>query len=149
MGFLVWLKMKYNKKMRFKISTKGFNDVIDITDRVSEIVRKSKIKDGLCLISCPGSTAGLTTIEADPNLLEDFKEFLEKLVPSNRPYRHDETWGDKNAPSHIRSALIKPFLTVPIEDGKLVLGTWQQITFLDFDNRPRDREIFVKIMKSL
>ena len=135
--------------MRFKISTKGFNDVIDITDRVSEIVRKSKIKDGLCLISCPGSTAGLTTIEADPNLLEDFKEFLEKLVPSNRPYRHDETWGDKNAPSHIRSALIKPFLTVPIEDGKLVLGTWQQITFLDFDNRPRDREIFVKIMKSL
>jgi len=143
------MKMKYNKKMRFKISTKGFNDVIDITDRVSEIVRKSKIKDGLCLISCPGSTAGLTTIEADPNLLEDFKEFLEKLVPSNRPYRHDETWGDKNAPSHIRSALIKPFLTVPIEDGKLVLGTWQQITFLDFDNRPRDREIFVKVMKSL
>ena len=140
--------MKYNKKMRFKISTKGFNDVIDITDRVSEIVRKSKIKDGLCLISCPGSTAGLTTIEADPNLLEDFKEFLEKLVPSNRPYRHDETWGDKNAPSHIRSALIKPFLTVPIEDGKLVLGTWQQITFLDFDNRARDREIFVKIISS-
>jgi len=141
--------MKYNKKMRFKISTKGFNDVIDITDRVSEIVRKSKIKDGLCLISCPGSTAGLTTIEADPNLLEDFKEFLEKIIPSDRAYRHDRTWGDKNAPSHIRSALIKPFLTVPIEDGKLVLGTWQQITFLDFDNRPRDREIFVKIMKSL
>jgi len=141
--------MKYNKKMRFKISTKGFNDVIDITDRVSEIVRKSKIKDGLCLISCPGSTAGLTTIEADPNLLEDFKEFLEKIIPSDRAYRHDRTWGDKNAPSHIRSALIKPFLTVPIEDGKLVLGTWQQITFLDFDNRPRDREIFVKVMKSL
>jgi len=135
--------------MKFSIKTRGFNDVIDITDRISEIVEKSKIKDGLCLISCPGSTAGLTTIEYDPNLLEDFKEFLEKLVPSNRPYRHDETWGDKNAPSHIRSALIKPFLTVPIEDGKLVLGTWQQITFLDFDNRPRDREIFVKIMKSL
>ena len=135
--------------MRFKISTKGFNDVIDITDRVSEIVRKSKIKDGICLISCPGSTAGLTTIEYDPNLLEDFKEFLEKIIPSDRNYRHDRTWGDKNAPSHIRSALIKPFLTVPIEDGKLVLGTWQQITFLDFDNRPRDREIFVKIMKSL
>ena len=134
--------------MKFSIKTRGFNDVIDITDRISEIVEKSKIKDGLCLISCPGSTAGLTTIEADPNLLEDFKEFLEKLVPSNRPYRHDETWGDKNAPSHIRSALIKPFLTVPIEDGKLVLGTWQQITFLDFDNRARDREIFVKIISS-
>jgi len=135
--------------MKFSIKTRGFNDVIDITDRISEIVEKSKIKDGLCLISCPGSTAGLTTIEYDPNLLEDFKEFLEKIIPSDRDYRHDRTWGDKNAPSHIRSALIKPFLTVPIEDGKLVLGTWQQITFLDFDNRPRDREIFVKIMKSL
>jgi len=140
--------MKYNKKMRFKISTKGFNDVIDITDRVSEIVRKSKIKDGICLISCPGSTAGLTTIEYDPNLLEDFKEFLEKLVPSNRPYRHDETWGDKNAPSHIRSALIKPFLTIPIEDGKLVLGQWQNIVLVDFNNRPREREIVIKIIKS-
>ena len=134
--------------MRFKISTKGFNDVIDITDRVSEIVRKSKIKDGICLISCPGSTAGLTTIEYDPNLLEDFKEFLEKLVPSNRPYRHDETWGDKNAPSHIRSALIKPFLTIPIEDGKLVLGQWQNIVLVDFNNRPREREIVIKIIKS-
>ena len=135
--------------MKFSIQTRGFNDIVDITDKVSEILEKSKVKDGFCLISSPGSTVGITTIEYDPNLLEDFKEFLEKLVPSNRPYRHDETWGDKNAPSHIRSALIKPFLTVPIEDGKLVLGTWQQITFLDFDNRPRDREIFVKIMKSL
>ena len=134
--------------MKFSIKTRGFNDVIDITDRISEIVEKSKIKDGLCLISCPGSTAGLTTIEYDPNLLEDFKEFLEKLVPSNRPYRHDETWGDKNAPSHIRSALIKPFLTIPIEDGKLVLGQWQNIVLVDFNNRPREREIVIKIIKS-
>ena len=134
--------------MRFSIRTKGFNDIVDITEKVSEIVRKSKIKDGICLISCPGSTAGLTTIEYDPNLLEDFKEFLEKLVPSNRPYRHDETWGDKNAPSHIRSALIKPFLTIPIEDGKLVLGQWQNIVLVDFNNRPREREIVIKIIKS-
>lgn len=132
--------------MRFSVSTRGFNDIIDITERVSEIVGKSKVKDGFCLISCPGSTAGLTTIEAEPSLIEDFKEFLEKLVPSGRSYRHDETWGDKNAPSHIRSALIKPFLTVPVEDGKLVLGTWQQIVFVDFDNRPREREIMVKII---
>jgi len=135
--------------MRFSIRTKGFNDIVDITDQVSEMVAKSKIKDGICLISCPGSTCGITTIEYDPNLLEDFKEFLEKVAPSNRSYRHDETWGDKNAYSHIRSALIKPFLTVPIENGKLVLGTWQQLVLIDFDNRPRDREIFVKIMKSL
>ena len=130
--------------MRFKIKTRGFNDVIDITDRVSEIVGKSKIEDGICLISCPGSTVGLTTIEAEPNLVEDFKEFLEKIVPSNRSYRHDETWGDKNAPSHIRSALIKPFLAVPIESGKLILGTWQQVVLIDFDNRSREREIIVK-----
>jgi len=134
--------------MRFSISTKGFNDVIDITDKVSEIVAKSKVKDGICLISCPGATVGITTIEYDPNLLEDFKEFLEKIAPSNRPYHHDETWGDKNAYSHIRSALIRPFLTVPIENGKLVFGTWQQIVFLDFDNRPREREIIVKVIPS-
>lgn len=132
--------------MRFTVATKGFNDVIDITDKVSEIVGKSKIKEGLCLISCPGSTCGITTIEAEPNLIGDFKEFLEKIVPSNRSYRHDQTWGDKNAPSHIRSALIKPFLTVPVEDGKLVLGAWQNIIFLDFDNRSRNREIIVKII---
>jgi len=133
--------------MRFKITTRGFNDVIDITDKVSEAVRKSKVKEGICLISCPGSTCGLTTIEADPNLLEDFKEFLEKIAPSNRSYHHDQTWGDRNAPSHIRSALIKPFLTVPIENGKLVLGQWQQVTLIDFDNRPRERTIIIKILK--
>ena len=132
--------------MRFSIKTRGFNDVIDITDRVSEIVEKSEIKEGICLISCLGSTAGLTTIEAEPNLISDFKEFLEKIVPSNKPYRHDETWGDKNAPAHIRSALIKPFLVVPVENGNLVLGQWQQITFIDFDNRSREREIIVKVI---
>jgi len=129
------------------ITTRGFNDVVDITDKVSEIVEKSKVKEGICLISCPGSTVGLTTIEAEPNLIEDFKEFLEKIAPSNRSYRHDQTWGDRNAPSHLRSALIKPFLTVPIENGELVLGTWQQIVLVDFDMRPREREILVKIIK--
>jgi secondary thiamine-phosphate synthase enzyme len=132
--------------MRFVLKTKGFNDIIDITEQVLGIVKKSKVNDGICLISCPGATVGITTIEADPNLLEDFKEFLEKIVPSDRTYRHDETWGDKNAPSHIRSALIKPFLTVPIGEGKLILGQWQNIALLDFDTRPRNREIIVKII---
>jgi len=133
--------------VKFNISTKGFNDIINITEKVSEIVKNSKVKGGICLVSCPGSTVGITTIENDPNLLEDFKEFLEKLVPSNRPYCHDKTWGEKNAPSHIKSALIKPFLTIPIENGRLILGTWQQITLVDFDNRPREREIIVKIFE--
>lgn len=135
--------------MRFKINTKGSNDIVDITDEVAQAVEKSEIKDGICLISCPGSTAGLTTIEYEPNLIEDFKEFLEKLVPSDQKYRHDQTWGENNGFSHIRSALIKPFLTVPIEDGKLVLGTWQQIVLVDFDSRPREREVRVKIIKTV
>jgi secondary thiamine-phosphate synthase enzyme len=134
--------------MKFQVSTRGNNDVIDITDKTVEVVKKSKTDDGICLISCPGSTTGLTTIENDPNLLEDFKEFLEKIIPSDRSYRHDETWGDNNAFSHIKSALIKPFLAVPIENGKLVLGTWQQIVLIDFDNRPRTREIIIKIVVS-
>jgi len=133
--------------MKFNISTKGFTDIIDITDRVSEIVKNSKIKEGICLISSPGSTCGITTIEYEPEILKDFKEFLEKIVPSDREYRHDKVWGEKNGFSHIRSALIKPFLTVPIEDGKLVLGQWQNLAFLDFDNRPREREILIKIIK--
>ena len=132
--------------MRLKISTKGFNDIIDITSEVLRIVKESKVKDGICLISSPGSTCGITTIEYEQELLKDFKEFLEKIVPSNKEYHHDKVWGERNGFSHIRSALIKPFLTVPIEDGKLVLGRWQNLVFLDFDNRPREREIIVKII---
>ncbi len=128
---------------KFSISTKGKNDVIDINSQVAEEVKKSKIKEGICLISCAGSTCGITTIEYEPNLIEDFKEFLEKLAPLDKDYKHDKTWGEKNGQSHLLSALIKPFLSVPIENGKLVLGQWQQIVFCDFDSRPRQREINV------
>jgi len=134
--------------MKFSIRTKGFNDIIDITDKVSEVVRKSKIEDGICLISCPGSTIGLTTIENDPNLLEDFREFLEKLVPSNKSYHHDKTWGDNNGSAHLKSSIIKPFLVVPIERNELILGQWQQVILIDFDNRPREREILIKIISA-
>ena len=132
--------------MKFSVKTKGNNDIIDITDRVSQVVEKSRIREGLCIIFCAGSTIGITTIENEPGLLQDFKEFLEKLVPSNKNYRHNKAWGEENAQSHMRSALIKPFLTVLIENGKLLLGTWQQIVLVDFDTRPRDREVIVKIM---
>jgi len=134
--------------MRFSIKTKGFTDIIDITDRVSEILEKSKVKDGICLISCPGSTCGLTTIEYESGSIEDLKRILEGIVPMSDNYEHCKKWGDCNGFSHIRSALLKPFLTVPIENKKLILGTWQQIVFLDFDNRPREREIVVKVIKS-
>ena len=132
--------------MRFKISTKGFCDIIDITSIVEEEVRKTEIKDGICVVSSPGSTIGITTIENEPRLLKDFKELMEKLIPSNKKYHHDDAWGEANGFSHLRSSLIKPFLTVPIENGKLLLGTWQQIVFIDFDSRPREREIIVKVI---
>lgn len=133
--------------MKFDISTKGFTDIIDITDKVLEMVKKSKVKDGICLISSSGSTCGITTIEYEEGLIKDLKRALEIVAPMNKDYEHCKKWGDCNGYAHIRSALIKPFLAVPVEDGKLALGTWQQIVFLDFDNRPREREIMVKIIK--
>lgn len=132
--------------MKFSIFTKGFTDIIDITDKVSKIVRDSKVKEGICLISSPGSTAGITTIEYEEGLIEDLKRILEKIAPMSEDYEHCKKWGDCNGYAHIRSALLKPFLAVPVEDGKLILGTWQQIVYLDFDNRPREREIIVKIV---
>lgn len=132
--------------MTFAIKTKGFNDIIDITSQVSGAVKTSKIKDGICLVSCPGSTCGITTIEYEDGLVEDLKRALERVAPMNEGYEHCKKWGDCNGYAHVRSALIKPFLAVPVENGKLVLGTWQQITFLDFDNRPREREVMVKVI---
>jgi len=134
--------------MKFTLSTKGFTDVVDITDKVSKIVKDSKVKEGICLISSPGSTAGITTIEYEEGVIEDLKRILEKIAPMSEDYKHCKKWGDCNGYAHIRSALIKPFLAVPIENGKLVLGQWQQIVYLDFDNRPRNREILVKVVSS-
>ncbi|UZE93426.1 MAG: secondary thiamine-phosphate synthase enzyme YjbQ [Candidatus Nealsonbacteria bacterium] len=132
--------------MRFSISTKGFTDIIDITSKVSEFVKKSGVKEGICLISCPGSTCGITTIEYESGLIEDLKRVLEKIAPMSKDYEHCKKWGDCNGYAHIRSALMKPFLAVSIEEGKLVLGTWQNLVFIDFDNRPRERKVIIKII---
>ena len=129
-----------------KTQTKGFCDIIDITDQVQDIVNKSEIKQGICLIFVPGSTAGITTIEANANLEEDLKEILEVVAPQNKKYHHDEKWNDGNGFSHVRATLIGPSLSVPILDGQLTLGTWQQIVLCDFDNRSRDREIVVEVI---
>ena len=134
--------------MRFTIKTKGFNDIIDITEKVQREVEKSKTKDGICLVSSPGSTCGITTIEYESGLIEDLKRILERMAPMNKDYEHCKKWGDCNGYAHVRSALIKPFLAVPVENGKLVLGTWQQIVLIDFDNRPRQREVSAKIAVS-
>lgn len=132
--------------MRFSLKTKGFNDIIDITDEISGAVEKAGKEEGICLISCAGSTCGITTIEYEKGVIEDLKRALEKIAPMNKDYEHCKKWGDCNGYAHVRSALIQPFLAVPVEDGKLALGTWQQIVFIDFDNRPREREIMVKIV---
>jgi secondary thiamine-phosphate synthase enzyme len=135
-------------KNKFNISTKGFTDIIDITPQVSEIVAGSGIKKGICLVSSPGSTCGITTIEYEEGAIKDLKRVLELIAPMNENYEHCKRWNDCNGYAHIRSALLNPFLVLPVEKGSLVLGTWQQIVFLDFDNRPREREIAVKLIKS-
>ena len=128
------------------IDTKGFCDIIDITPHVSFIIKEQSIADGLITLFCPGSTASITTIEYESGVLQDLKNALEKIAPSNIPYQHDQRWGDGNGFSHVRAALMKPSMTIPLISGKMTLGTWQQIVFIDFDNRARHREIIVQII---
>ena len=130
----------------FSQKTSGFCDIIDITAKVREHIEKEKIKQGTVTVFVSGSTAALTTIEFESGLVQDLKEFVEKLIPSDRRYHHDDRWGDDNGFSHLRAALFGPSLAIPIENGRPVLGTWQQIVLLDFDNRPRTREIMVQLM---
>ena len=128
------------------IETKGFCDIINITPQISSILKQSQIADGLVTIFCPGSTGSITTIEYESGVLEDLQDALDRIAPSNIHYKHDQRWGDGNGFSHVRAALMKPSLSVPLVSGKLTLGTWQQIVFIDFDNRSRHREIVVQVI---
>ena len=127
-------------------STKGFSDMIDLTDHVGKVLKRSKIENGLVTVFCPGSTGAVTTIEYESGVLKDLQKALEKIVPSDIPYEHDKRWGDGNGFSHVRASLMKPGLTIPLIKGKLTLGTWQQIVLIDFDNRRRERNILVHVM---
>ncbi len=128
------------------IHTNGYSDIKNITDYVQDIVRKSKIKNGLVNVFAAGSTASITTIEYEPALVADMQDQLEKFAPSAMHSRHSQTWGDDNGFSHIRATFMGPGLTVPISEGSVVLGTWQQVVAIDHDNRPRERKIFVQVM---
>jgi secondary thiamine-phosphate synthase enzyme len=128
------------------LHTKGFSDIINITDQVRAILERSGIEEGLVTVFCPGSTGAITTIEYESGVLGDLKKAIEILAPANVPYEHDRRWGDGNGFSHVRAALMKPSLTIPLVRGGLTLGTWQQIVFIDFDNRDRDRNIIVHVM---
>ncbi len=130
----------------FQVKTKGFCDAVDITDKVQTSIDKSGINDGIALVFIAGSTAGITTIEYESGAISDLKRTIEELVPQNREYRHNLRWGDGNGFSHIRSAIIQTDLSVPFADRKLLLGTWQQIVLLDFDNRPRNRKVVVQVI---
>jgi len=128
------------------LSTKGFSDVIDISHRVAGIVASSGIKNGLVTVFCTGSTGTITTIEFESGVIFDLQNAIEKIAPSNIYYEHDKRWGDGNGFSHVRAALMKPSLSIPLVKGSLSLGTWQQIVFIDFDNRGKNRNIVVQIM---
>ena len=129
-----------------KVSSGAETQIIDITGEVQKVVSGSGIGEGVATIFVSGSTASVSTIEFEPNLVRDMKAALERLVPSDIKYKHTETWGDDNGKSHVRATLMGPSLSVPFRDGKLLLGTWQQIVCLDFDVPARSREIVVTLV---
>lgn len=133
------------KTSSFLLNTNGFNEILDITHQVQSLLNDSGLAEGSALVFVPGSTAGISTIEYEPGLLRDYPEFFEKLAPSNKRYFHDETWHDGNGYAHLRAALQGASFTVPFESRKLILGTWQQIILIDFDNRPRKRKVIVQL----
>ena len=133
-------------KRTVAINTKPGMDIVDITDDVRKAVDESGAKSGIVNVFVAGSTASISTMEYEPNLVEDIREAMEKIAPEKKGYRHHETWGDHNGHSHVRSALMGPNITVPFENGKLLLGTWQQIVLLDFDVPARERKITITVM---
>ncbi len=129
-----------------EIDTKGHTDIVDITHQVYQILEKSGLKEGQITVFISGSTAGVTTVEYEPGLLKDIPEALEKVAPTKIRYHHDATWGDGNGSAHVRASLVGASFTVPFINGRMLLGTWQQIVVLDFDNRSRRRNIVVQLI---
>ena len=130
----------------FKLKTKADGGMADVTQHVAGIVAASGIKDGIAVVFCPGSTGAVSTVEFEPGLQKDIPSALERIAPSDIPYEHHKTWGCDNGRSHVRATLIGPSLTVPVKDKQMVLGTWQQIVFIELDTRSRDRELFVQVI---
>ena len=128
------------------LKTGGHGDIIDVTPQVEERLAQSRLKDGIIILFVAGSTAGITTIEFEPNLAADFKELWQRIAPEGVPYHHDNTWGDANGYAHVRASLLGASLVIPFSGGRLSLGTWQQVVLVDFDNRPRSRQVVVQMM---
>ena len=129
-----------------ELRTEGFNAMYDVTGDVADILRESALRTGIVTVFVPGATGGITTVEFEPGLKKDIPEAFERIAPSNKEYHHDMTWHDGNGFSHVRASLLGPSLVIPFAEGKMTLGTWQQVVFIDFDNRPRSRKLVVQIM---
>ena len=125
--------------------TTAGTDILDITDAVQAAVRESGVQEGFAVVFVPGSTAAVTTIEYESGVVDDLRRAIERMAPSGIPYAHDARWGDGNGYAHVRAALLGPSLYVPVTEGRLALGTWQQIVLCDFDNRPRRRRVIVQV----
>ena len=131
---------------QIKISSKSENDVIDITKQVAEAISESGISNGIITIFVSGSTGAITTIEYEPGLVKDFPDLLSRIAPDDINYEHEEMWHDGNGRSHVKASLVGPSLTIPFQDGQLLLGTWQQIIFLELDTRARTRTLVLQII---
>lgn len=134
------------KNFKIRVKTKGFCDIHDLTPEAQRKIAESGVENGQATFFVAGSTAGLTTVEYEPGLVKDLEELFERLIPQGKYYHHEEAWHDGNGFAHVRASLLKGSLTVPVIEGKPTLGTWQQVVLIDFDNRPRNREVILQIM---
>jgi secondary thiamine-phosphate synthase enzyme len=134
------------RSVEIAIETRGDGDVVDLTEQVRRHVGASGIGAGIVVVFVVGSTAGITTIEYEPGLVSDLNRAMERLAPSGVAYEHDRRWGDGNGHAHVRASMLGPSVTIPLVDGKLVLGTWQQVVLVDFDTRPRTRTVIVQVV---
>ena len=129
-----------------QLTTKGENDIIDLTTNIQDIVTKSCIANGIICVFIPGSTGTITTMEYEPGLKKDIPQALDEIAPKSLPYEHHKTWHDTNGRSHVKASIMGPDLTLPIANGKVIHGTWQQIVFMELDVQPRQRKIVLQIV---
>ncbi len=131
---------------KIQLDTEGHTDIIDVTDQVKLKLKEASLKNGIVCVFIPGSTAGVTTIEHEPGCIQDFQNLFEELIPLDNGYNHEAGMRNSNAHSHMRASLLGPSVSLPVENGQLVHGTWQQVIFVDFDNKPRTRQLVVQMV---
>ena len=134
------------KTFYLEFHTQGRSSIVNITEEITKLLRKSQLQEGILNINCIGSTCALTTLEYEPALVKDLQDLVERLIPASFYYRHNDTWGDDNGHSHLRSCLWGTSLSLAVSNGKLEVGTWQQVVFIDFDIRPRQRKVVLKFI---